>query len=68
MDNSGNVAQNGEENVDAEIAAAAPLEEDTQRREDHGEDDLADVASGEGHGRGIVMRLIGALLVCFSTR
>lgn len=34
-----------EEDVDAEISAASPLKEDSKRREDDGEDDLADVAA-----------------------
>jgi len=36
--------KDGEENVDAEVTTASPLEEDAERREDHGENDLADVA------------------------
>jgi len=49
VDDTGDVTQNCEEDVDAEIAAAALLEEDTKRREEDGEEDLADVASGECH-------------------
>lgn len=44
VDDSGNVTQDGEEDVDEEIGAAATLEEDTERWEEDGEDDLADVA------------------------
>ena len=47
MDDSGNVAQNGEEDVDEQVGIAAALEEDTERREQDGEDDLADVAARE---------------------
>jgi hypothetical protein len=41
-----NVTENGQEDVDEEISIAAALEEDTQRREDDGKKDLADVAGG----------------------
>ena len=44
-----NVTEDGQQNVDEEISIAAALEEDTQRREEDGEDELADVGSGEGH-------------------
>ena len=37
--------QNGQRDVDEEIDTTAALEEDTQRREDDGEDDLANVAA-----------------------
>lgn len=47
-----NVAKDGQQDVDEEISIAAALEEDTQRREDNGKDDLADVAGGERHGGG----------------
>jgi len=50
VDDSGNVTEDREQNVDAQIGAAATLKEDTQRWEEDGEDDLADVASGECHG------------------
>ena len=40
------LTQDGEEDVDEEVSTAATLEEDTQRREDDGKDDLADVAIG----------------------
>lgn len=58
MDDTGNVTQDGEEDVDAEVGTAAALEEDTDGREDDGKDDLADVAvvqeglvSGRSSGR-----------------
>jgi hypothetical protein len=41
-----NVTENGQEDVDEEISIAAALEEDTQRGQDDGKEDLADVASG----------------------
>lgn len=37
-------SEDREENVDAEIGATTLLEEYSERREDHSEDDLADVA------------------------
>lgn len=49
MDDTGNVTQNGEEDVDEEVGTTTTLEEDTDGREDDGKDDLADVASGERH-------------------
>lgn len=49
MDDTGNVTQNGQQDVDEEISIAATLEEDTQRREEDGKDDLDDVACGERH-------------------
>jgi len=49
VNDAGNVTQDGQEDVDEEIGAASTLEEDTKRREDDGENDLADVAGGERH-------------------
>ena len=49
VDDAGNVTENGEEDVDAEVSTAAALEEDTDGREDDGKNDLADVAGGERH-------------------
>jgi len=49
MDNAGDVAKDGEQDVDQKVSAAATLEEDTKRREDNGDDDLQDVASSESH-------------------
>ena len=40
--------EDGQQDVDEEVTAAAALEEDTQRREDDGKDDLADVAVRSG--------------------
>ena len=39
-----NVTKNGQQDVDEEISVASALEEDTQRRQDDGKEDLADVA------------------------
>jgi hypothetical protein len=44
VDDAGDVTEDREEDVNAEVGAAALLEEYTEGREDHGEDDLADVA------------------------
>lgn len=41
-----NVTQDGQQDVDEEVGVASALEEDTQRRQDDGEKDLADVAGG----------------------
>ena len=40
-----NVTQDGQQDVDEEVGIASTLEEDTQRREEDGEDDLEDVAA-----------------------
>jgi len=47
MNNAGNVAEDGQQDVDQKVTTAAALEEDTQRWEDDGEDDLADIAVGQ---------------------
>jgi hypothetical protein len=52
VDDTGNVAENGQQDVDEEVGVAATLKEDTKRGQDHGEDDLADVAGGERHDGG----------------
>jgi hypothetical protein len=49
VDDTGDVTEDGEEDVDAEVGTATALEEDTQRRQDDGKDNLADVAGGERH-------------------
>lgn len=48
MDDTGNVTENGEQDVDEEISIAASLEENSERREDDGKDDLANVTDEEG--------------------
>lgn len=50
MDDTRNVAQDCQTNVDEEIAAASSLHEDSDRREDDGKDKLEDVAEGKSHG------------------
>ena len=54
VDDTGQVGQAGQEDVDEEIGTAATLEEDTQRRQEDGKQDLADVAGGERHGDSVV--------------
>lgn len=45
----GNVTKDGQQDVDEEVRIAAALEEDAERGEEDGEDDLADVGGGERH-------------------
>ena len=45
MDDTRNITQYCQENVDEEVGIATALEENTERREEDGEDDLADVAT-----------------------
>lgn len=44
MDDSRNVTQDSQQDVDQEVSTASALEEDTKRREDDGKNDLADIA------------------------
>ncbi len=44
MDDAREVTQKGQEDIDQEVGTAATLEEDTERRENDGEDNLADIA------------------------
>lgn len=55
VDDAGNETQDGQGNVDEQVGAAATLEEDSQRGQDDGEDNLADVA---GSGQPLVLHLI----------
>ncbi|KAL9138467.1 MAG: hypothetical protein Q9175_000308 [Cornicularia normoerica] len=45
MDDTRNVTQYCQEDIDEEVGIATALEKDTKGREDDGEDDLADVAT-----------------------
>jgi hypothetical protein len=47
MNDAWDVTEDGKQDVDQKITAAATLEEDTQRWEDDGKDDLADVTVEE---------------------
>lgn len=49
VDDTGNVTQDGEQDVDAEVSTASSLQEDTDGWQDDGKNDLEDIASGEGH-------------------
>lgn len=49
MDDSRNVTQDGQQDVDEEISSAAALEEDSQGWQENGQDDLADVGRCERH-------------------
>ena len=53
MDDTREVTEDGQQDVDEEISTAATLEEDSKRRKDDGKDDLADVAGGERHDGGL---------------
>lgn len=44
VDDTRDVTQNGQQNVDEEVGTKASLEEDAERRENDGKNDLADVA------------------------
>lgn len=56
-----------EDDVQAELPAAADLEEDSKRGEDDGEDDLADVAVEEGHGQLALGSCAASGLLCAVT-
>lgn len=45
MDDTRNVAENCQADVDEQVRTTSTLEEDTKRREDDGEDNLADVTA-----------------------
>jgi hypothetical protein len=44
VDDTREVTEDGEQDVDEEVGSAATLKEDTQRREEDGKEDLADIA------------------------
>lgn len=50
VDDSGDVTQDCEQDVDQEVGTAASLEEDSYGRQDDGNNDLGDVAGCERHG------------------
>lgn len=43
VDDTGDPTQDGQTDVDQEVSTTSALQEDTQRRQDDGEEDLADV-------------------------
>jgi len=54
VDDTRNVTQDRQQDVDEKVGIATTLKEYTQRREDNGENDLDDVACCESHGEGVV--------------
>jgi hypothetical protein len=46
VDDTRDITQDGQQNVDEEVGIATALKEDTKRGENDGKDDLADVAGG----------------------
>lgn len=52
VDDSGNVTENGQQDVDEEIGTATAFQEDTDWGDEDGEDDFDNVGSGEGHCEG----------------
>ena len=53
VDDTRDITQDCEEDVDQEISSATSLEEDTNWWEDDGKKDLADIACGERHVDGV---------------
>lgn len=49
VDDTGQVTKNSQEDVDKQVCTASTLQEDTQRGQDDGKNNLANVASGERH-------------------
>jgi len=49
MDDSRDVSEDGQQDVDEEVGIASTFKEDTQWWDEDGEDDLDDIASGERH-------------------
>jgi len=49
VDDSRNVSQDGQQNVDEKVCTTSSLKKDTNRWQDDGEDDFDNVASGERH-------------------
>jgi len=64
VDDTGNVAQDREQDVDEEICAATTLEEDSERWEEDGEDDFDDITAGERHGCCFCRRFLSLRFVC----
>jgi len=52
-------AEDCEEDVDAKVSTTALLEEYSERREEYGEDDLADVATLKGQSRFTMENALG---------
>lgn len=52
VDDTGNVTQDTQQDVDAQVSTASSLQEDTDGRQDDGKNDLEDVGTGERHSGG----------------
>ena len=66
MDNTRNVTQDGQTDVDENVGATSALQEDTQRGQDDGEDDLADIAIKESvivAGAAIVVVVVAVVMI-----
>jgi hypothetical protein len=48
VDDTRDPSQDGQTDVDQEVSSTSALQEDTQRRQNDGEDDLADVTTNNG--------------------
>jgi len=55
MDDSWNVTEDGQQDVDQQVGTATTLEEDTEWWEDDRQDDLEDIRAGERHCEGVAM-------------
>lgn len=62
MDDTRNVTQDGQQDVDEEVTMASALQEDTDGGQEDGKNDLADIAGGERHVEGLVGTRIGRLV------
>lgn len=49
MDDTGNVTQDRQQDVDEQVSTASSLKEDTDGGQEDGKNDLEDVTSGESH-------------------
>lgn len=66
MDDTWNPTQNGQTDVDQQVGTTAALQEDTQRGQDDGKDDLADIAMKESvivAGAAIVVVIIVVVMI-----
>jgi len=57
VDDTGDVTQDCKNDVDKEVSIATALEEDTDWWQEDGEEDLADVGSGERHDECLLDRI-----------
>jgi len=52
VDDSWDITKDGQQDVDEKVCSATALKENSQRWQEHGQDNLADVRSCERHGGG----------------